>query len=162
MTEAEARLALLQTELSGLQESIRSLDNTTFQIKGWCVTASLAIGGVAVAYHRPALLVVGLGAVLGFYLVNCQFKMTQRAFIDRNLAVDEELRTAGIMGVLKGAGNFDIVGTAIPGFKGSGLGYSERIAVVFPAFVREARTPNTFSIYLFIAGCLLIEMVILL
>jgi hypothetical protein len=162
MTEAEARLALLQAELSGLQDSIRNLDNTMFQIKGWCVTASLAIGGVAVAYHRPALLVVGLGAVIGFYLVNCQFKMLQRAFIDRNLALDEELKTTGIMGVIKGAGSFDIVGTAIPGFKGAGLGYSERIAVVFPAFVREARAPNTFSIYLFIAVCLLIEMVILL
>lgn len=162
MTEPEARLALLQAELSGLQDSIRNLDNTMFQIKGWCVTASLAIGGFAVAYHRPALLIVGVGAVLGFYLVNCQFKMTQRAFIDRNLALDEELKTAGIMDVLKGAGNFDIVGTAIPGFKGSGLGYSERIAVVLPAFIREARTPNAFSIYLFIVVCLLIEMVVLL
>ncbi len=93
MTEPEARLALLQTELSGLQESIRSLDNTMFQIKGWCVTASLAIGGFAAGYR--------------------------------------------------------------------GLGYSERIAVVFPAFIREARTPNTFSIYLFIVVCLLIEMIIL-
>jgi hypothetical protein len=162
MTEPEARLALLQTELSGLQDSIRNFDNTMFQIKGWCVTASLAIGGVAVAYHRAALLIVGVGAVLGFYLVNCQFKMTQRAFIERILTLDEELKTAGIMGVLKGAGKFDIVGTAIPGFKGSGLGYSERVAVVFPAFVREARTPNTFSLYLFIVVCLLVEMIILL
>ena len=162
MTEAEARLALLQTELSSLAESIRSLDNTMFQIKGWCVTASLAIGGFAVAYHRPGLLIVGIGAVIGFYLVNCQFKMTQRAFIDRNLALDEELRTTGIMGVIKGAGDLDIVGTAIPGFKGSGLGYNERIGVVFPAFVREARTPNTFSIYLFILVSLLIELIVLL
>jgi hypothetical protein len=65
------------------------------------------------------------------------------------------------MDVLKGAGNFDIVGTAIPGFKGSGLGYSQRIAVVLPAFIRVARTPNTFSIYLFIVLCLLVEMIIL-
>lgn len=162
MTEPEARLALLQAELSGLQEAIRSLDNTMFQIKGWCVTASLAIGGIAVAYHRPSLLIVGLGAVIGFYLVNCQFKMTQRAFIDRNLAVDEELKATGIMDVLKGSGNFEIVGTAIPGFKGSGLGYSERMTVVLPAFIREARTPNAFSIYLFIVVCLLIELLILL
>ncbi len=161
MTEPEARLALLQAELSGLQDAIRALDNTLFQIKGWCVTASLAIGGFAVAYHRPALLIVGIGAVVGFYLVNCQFKLNQRAFIDRNLALDEELKSAGIMGVLKGTGDLEIVGTAIPGFKGSGLGYSERIAVVLPAFIREARTPNTFSIYLFIVVCLLTEMIIL-
>ncbi|HEY3902402.1 MAG TPA: hypothetical protein VGM14_00665 [Streptosporangiaceae bacterium] len=126
------------------------------------MTASLAIGGFAVANHRPGLLIVGIGAVIGFYLVNCQFKITQRAFIDRNLAVDEELRTNGIMSVIKGAGDLDIVGTAIPGFKGSGLGYSERISVVFPAFVREARTPNTFSIYLFILVSLLVELIILL
>jgi hypothetical protein len=162
MTEAEARLALLQTELTGLQEAIRGLDNTMFQIKGWCVTASLAIGGFAVANHRPALLIVGIGAVIGFYLVNCQFKMTQRAFMDRNLALDEELKTAGIMAVIKGAGDLEIVGTAIPGFKGGGLGYSERIAVSSAALLREARTPNTISLYLFIVICLLIELIILL
>jgi hypothetical protein len=77
VTEEDARLVLLQTELSGIQNAIRDLDKITFQIKGWCVTVSLAIGGFAVAYHQPALLIVGAGAVIGFYLVNCQFKMIQ-------------------------------------------------------------------------------------
>ena len=74
MTEEDARLALLQTELNAIQSGIRSMDSILFQIKGWCVTSSLAIGGFAVAYRRPALLIVGAGAVLGFYLVTCQFK----------------------------------------------------------------------------------------
>lgn len=84
MTEEDARLVLLQTELGSIQSGIRGLDTITFQIKGWCVTASLAIGGFAVAYHKPALLIVGAGAVVGFYLVTCQFKLIQRAFIKRN------------------------------------------------------------------------------
>lgn len=55
MEEEEARLALLQTELNSIQNSIRGLDATTFQIKGWCVTTCLAVGGFAVAeaLRRP-------------------------------------------------------------------------------------------------------------
>lgn len=34
MTEEEARLALLQTELTGIQGAIRDLDRILFQIKG--------------------------------------------------------------------------------------------------------------------------------
>jgi hypothetical protein len=55
MTEEDARLALLQVELNGIQSSIRSLDTIDFQIKGWCVTTGLAVGGFAVAYKKPAL-----------------------------------------------------------------------------------------------------------
>lgn len=64
MTEEEARLALLQTGLQAIQSAIRSLDTITFQIKGWCVTTALAIGGFAAAYHKPALLLVGAGPSL--------------------------------------------------------------------------------------------------
>jgi hypothetical protein len=53
--EQDARLALLQTELNNIQSSIRALDTTILQIKGWCVTASLAIGGFAVT-RQGALL----------------------------------------------------------------------------------------------------------
>jgi hypothetical protein len=106
VTEEEATLALLQTELNGIQGALRGLDQIIFQIKGWCVTASLAIGGVAIAYHRPGLLIVGFGAVIGFYLINCQFSAIQRSFIERNFDLDVELRSVGILQVLKGAGNF--------------------------------------------------------
>ena len=59
MTEEDARLALLLAELNSIQSAIRSMDTTMFQIKGWCVTAALAIGGFAVAYGKPGLLIVG-------------------------------------------------------------------------------------------------------
>jgi hypothetical protein len=80
MEEEEVRLALLQAELNSIQTSIRNHDSTTFQIKGWCVTTSLAVGGFAIAYHNPALLWVGGGAVVGFFMVNCHVKMFQRRF----------------------------------------------------------------------------------
>jgi hypothetical protein len=163
VTEEDARLALLQTELNAIQSGIRGLDTIMFQIKGWCVTASLAIGGFAVAYHKPALLIVGAGAVVGFYLVTCQFKLIQRAFIKRNRTLDSELRTIGIMQVLKGAGNFEIVGTTpLEWSGGTGSSYSKRIRSNLPAFWDEARMPNAFSLYLFILACLTVEAIILL
>ena len=62
MTEEDARLALLLAELNALQDQLRDYDTRLFQIKGWCVTVSLAVGGFAAVYHRPALLAVGAGA----------------------------------------------------------------------------------------------------
>jgi hypothetical protein len=161
MTEEDARLALLQTELNAIQSGIRAMDTILFQIKGWCVTASLAIGGFAVAYHRPALLIVGAGAVLGFYLVTCQFKLIQRAFINRNETLDSELRTTGIMQVLKGAGNLDIVGTAPLEWQYTGSSHLKKIRGNLPALWEEARMPSAFSLYLFIMVCLAVEGIIL-
>lgn len=74
MTEEDARFELLKTELNAVQSSIQNLDTIVFQIKGWCVTAALAIGGLATSSHTPALALVGIAAVAGFFLVNCQFK----------------------------------------------------------------------------------------
>jgi hypothetical protein len=161
VTEDDARLVLLQTELNAVQSAIRGLDTVLFQIKGWCVTAALAIGGFAVAYRKPGLLIVGMGAVIGFFLVNCQFKMIQRTFIERNQALDSELKTTGIMQVLKGAGTIDIVGTAAPQWSDVGSSFRRRIIRNLPAFWFEARLPDTFSIYLFILVCLTVEAIIL-
>jgi len=163
MEEEEARLALLQTELNSIQTSIRSLDSISFQIKGWCVTASLAIGGIAIAYHNPALLLVGGGAVLGFFMINCHVKMYQHLFFVRNNRIDSELKNTGIMHVLKGAGSLDIVGTTDVRANPAGvMSITERIRKGFPRFWREARVINTFSLYLFIGLCLMIEGIILL
>jgi hypothetical protein len=162
MAEEEARLALLQTELTSIQTTIRSLDETDFQIKGWCVTASLAIGGFAAAYHKPALLIVAFGAVTGFYLVNCQFKAIQRVFIRRNYEIDDELRKTGIMAVLKGAGNLDIVGTAAPRWnRSSDRTWWGHARHQFAKLSYEGVLLNTFSLYLFILACLIVEVVIL-
>jgi hypothetical protein len=161
--EEEARLALLQTELNTIQSSIRGLDSIIFQIKGWCVTTSLAIGGFAVAYHKPALLFIGGAATVGFFMINCQFKMFQRVFLNRNLAINAELQNTGIMEVLKGAGSFDIVGTAL---EASALKrvmpFRERIRSGFPRFLVEVHAVNTFSLYLFISLCLTVEAIVLL
>src|SRR6185437_10883479 len=104
--EEQARLELLKVELQGVQSSIQSLDAIVFQIKGWCVSAALAIGGFAASTHTPALTLIGMVAVIGFLFINSQFKAIQRAFIRRSGAIDAELKSVGIMRVLKGKGNF--------------------------------------------------------
>jgi hypothetical protein len=163
MEEQEARLALLQTELNSLRDSIKSFDSINFQIKGWCVTTSLAVGGFAIAYRKPGLLIVGIAAVIGFFLVNCQFKMSQRKPLDRLEEIDSELRNTGIMQVLKGAGNIEIVGTALPGNSlGRDASISARVRKGLPDFWFEVRRVNTFSLYLFIGFCMVAEAVILL
>jgi hypothetical protein len=166
MTEEDARLALLQAELSDIQSGIRGLDTILFQIKGWCVTASLAIGGFAASNHQPELLIIGAGAVAGFYLVQCQFKLIQRAFIRRNREIDSELKRTGIMQFLKGAGTFEVFGT-IPldlyptGSPTSSSSLFEQIRDNLPAFWMEARLPSSFSLYLFILACLAVEGIVL-
>jgi hypothetical protein len=157
MTEEDAKLALLQTELNGVQNSIRSLDAIDFQIKGWCVTTGLAIGGFAVAYKKPVLLLVGMAAVIGFYLVNCQFKGIQRAFIRRNSRIDSELKKAGIMHFLSDSSSLDVVGTSIPEWRMGGTSWRSRARNEIEQIMLEAKLPNTFSLYLFIFVCLLAE-----
>jgi len=49
MEEEDARLALLIAELGAIQSQLQASDSRIFQIKGWCVTTSLAIGGFAAA-----------------------------------------------------------------------------------------------------------------
>jgi hypothetical protein len=162
VTEEDARLALLQTELNAVQNAIRSQDSIIFQIRGWCVTASLAIGGFAVAYHKAALLVIGIGATIGFFLVECQFKLVQRAFINRNYAIDSELKNTGVMEVLKGAGRLQIVGTSIPMWTEREASGSRRARVFLGGILREARLPQAFGLYLFILVCLIAEAIVLL
>lgn len=162
MNEEEVRLALLQTELGSIQNYISSFESIIFQIKSWCVTTSLAVGGFAIAYHIPALILIGEGAVLGFFLINCQFKMYQHHFIVRNDDIDSELKNTGIMEVLKGAGGIDIVGTSISGFSTAHLSISRRVRRRLPDFLHEARVINTFSLYLFITLCFMVEVIILL
>lgn len=98
MKEEDARLALLLAELNALQNHLRDSDTRIFQIKGWCVTTAVAIGGFAVAYHQPALLAVGAGAVISFFLVNCQFRYYWRLIDKRNRALDDYLKRTGISG----------------------------------------------------------------
>ena len=161
MTEEDARLSLLATELNTIQTAIRGLDTIDFQIKGWSITTSLAIGGFAVAYHRPALIIVGIGALIGFFLLNCQYKHIQRNFVNRNYEIDSALKSTGVMPFLNGAGTVQALGTAAPDWKipkGSMLRF-ERWTYI--GILREARLPITYSLYLFILLCLIVEAIIL-
>jgi len=162
VNEVDVKLALLQEELRAIQGAIRSFDTMAFQIKGWCVTASLAIGGFAVAYRKPALLLVGVGAVLGFFLVECQIKMFQRAFIERNNTIDSELRNVGVMETLKGQGGLNVVGTAARLYGVEGRpSIPTKLRKQLPKFWHEIRVINTFTLYLLIGLCLVIEAAIL-
>jgi hypothetical protein len=157
MTEEDARLALLQVELNNIQSGIRGLDTILFQIKGWCVTVSLAVGGFAASKRQPALLIIGAGAVVGFYLVQCQFKLLQRTFIRRNRTIDSALRTTGIMQFLNGYGDLEVVGTTPLEWIPTGSSYPAKIRDSLPAFWEEARMPSAFTLYLFILVCLAVE-----
>lgn len=162
MTEEDARLALLQTELNNIQSGIRGLDTILFQVKGWCVTASLAIGGFAASNHQPTLLIIGTGAVAGFYLVQCQFKLIQRSFVIRNTLIHNELKDTGLMQFLKGGGKFEIIGTVPLGLTPTvSASFSKQIRDNIPRFWFEARLPSSYSLYLFILVCLAVEGIIL-
>src|SRR5579862_3193540 len=138
MEEEDARLALLQTELNNLQSAIRNMDSIILQIRGWCVTAALAIGGFAVTYNKPALLVIGEGAIAGFFLMNCQFRMFLTAVNGRNEAIDLELKKVGVMQFLKATGTLEIVGTAIWGYGHlADVPFGEKIRRNLPDFWRE-------------------------
>jgi hypothetical protein len=152
MIEEEARLALLQTELNAIQSSIISFDSITFQIKGWCVTVALAVGGAAVVYNAAALIVVGLAAVVGFWGLNSQFKILQRFFIKRYQVLDSELKATGIMEFLRGQGSTETVGTYVLTFD-----YN-----FFSSLWSEAKQPNTYTLHAFVFLCLAVEGIILL
>ena len=160
MTEEDARFTLLQIELNAIQSAIRGFDTILFQIKGWCVTTALAIGGFAVVYHKPALLLIGIGAVAGFFIMNCQFIGIQRVFIDKNKLIDSELR-GGILKFLKDGGSLKITGTAIPVPESRKSSAREVALSWYSVFLFEARRPSTFSLYLLILICLLTEALLL-
>jgi len=142
---------------------MRNFDSILLQIKGWCVTTALAVGGFAVAYHKPALILVGQGAVLGFFMINCQFRVFQRGTLKRNRRIDAELKNVGIMQVLKGAGSFDIVGTASWNLiEYSDASLIEKVRKGLPDIWSEAKRPSNFSLYVFVTCCLLVELIVLL
>jgi hypothetical protein len=157
MNQEDAMLGLLQTELTSIQAGIRGLDTILFQIKGWCVTATLTLAGfAATGQHRGVLLFVGVGAVVGFWLLDCQFKSIQREFITKNLALARDLEQLGVMAVLNRTGG-NAIGPAH--LQPAPVGRPMKDTVVWHARTlwREARSPMTWSLYLFVLVCLGIE-----
>ncbi len=84
----ELNLEVLRTEWSYTQDSIRSLDDITFKIRGWAITLSSA--GLAFAYVNKdqALCLYLMLPVAIFWIVDGLFKSFQRKFIFR----DREIR----------------------------------------------------------------------
>jgi hypothetical protein len=160
MDEQEARLALLQAELSSVESSIRAFDTIAFQVKGWCVTATLAIAGFAANEHR-ILLTIGFAAVLGFWMVDSQNRYIQRRFISRNKHLRQNLRANGLMTVLDGGGSIPILGSpdvfaAELGPRPSRLSNTIRYA---RGVLHEALLPHTLGLYLFLIACLGVQAV---
>jgi hypothetical protein len=162
MDDGAARLALLQGELASIESSIRGFDAIAFQVKGWCVTTSLAIAGIAVTGHQQ-LILIGAGSVLGFWLLDSQNRSIQRVFIDRAKTIRENIRKNGIAKVLAGhsdlaiLGSPDVVTGAIPsrGHFRLAIGrYTHRI-------LYEAVQVHTMSLYLFLLTCLCVEALII-
>jgi hypothetical protein len=163
MAEEDARLALLQTELKEIQASIRSLDTIMVQVKGWCVTVSLAIGGFAVGQKRPALLVVGVVAVMGFYIVTCQAKVVQRFFLSQNKKLNDDVEQLGIMEVLAGRGSTPVTGTTVLTYityRPENESYLRMMIRNFHMFRREAVHPDVLVLYLFIIACFVIAIIV--
>jgi hypothetical protein len=157
MTEEDVRLALLLAELNTVQNQLRNRDSQIFQIKGWCVTTSLAVSGFAIAYHRPELLAVGAGTVLGFYLLDCQFRYYWRRADRHNRALDAHLKRIGLMNAVQGNGEINIVGTAAEHLSEASPITGNRFQQYSGRIAHEAVRPATFAIYLFILICLGLE-----
>ena len=93
--------------------------------------------------------------------MNCQFKAIQRGFITRNQMLDTELRTTGIMPVLRGTGSLAITGAARPEPYGSGPPDGDRVRSFLASLRHEARLPTTFGLYGFLFTCLALESLVL-
>jgi len=87
--------------------------------------------------------------------------MIQRAFIKRNKEIADEIKSVGIMQVLKGVGTLEIVGAAVPEFNQSGASYPQKLRSRLPELWHEASLANTYSLYLFLFVCLITEAIIL-
>jgi hypothetical protein len=159
--DMQARLALLQTELTAIETAIRSLDTIGFQIKGWAVTAALAIGGFAITEHKRTLLLVGAAATIGFWLVDCQFKAIQRPFIRRNRALADQLRNSDITGILAGHGKVKVLG--VPDiYEGRTDKWAFANIIRYARSIRDAAiAPTVFVLYVFILLAMALEALLL-
>jgi hypothetical protein len=152
MTPSEAIMELLKLELQAIQSGIRGLDTILFQIKGWCVTVTVAIAGFALANDRAKLLFLGLAVVVAFWLVDAHYKSVQRVFINRDREIQSKLEGKDPLVVLESY-TLKVPGLA-PGFAFKG---SSEIR----GLVREALNLITAGLYVLVAAALGIEALIL-
>lgn len=158
MDEDAARLELLKIELQSIQTGIRSLDTTLFQIKGWCVTVVVAVAGFALSNNNAALLLIGFGAIMSFWLIDAHHKALQRVFIERNLLIENEFAKSDVSEALN---RMRVLGTSLAFVDAHELGELRRFKKRISDVASEARRPLTFGIYLFLAALLVLQALII-
>ena len=149
MNEEAARFELLKQELDHLDSGIRSFDAILFQVKGWCVTATVAIASVAVTTSRASVLAVALGAILGFWLLDGLHKFLQRRFIDRNTDIEMALHAGTVADVL----NSNLL--RIPNLTGA-FARNNDFRSRLSAWMCELGRPLVYSLYLMLAALVLL------
>jgi hypothetical protein len=159
MDETEAKFELLKQEMQAVQQGIRALDTTSFAIKGWCVTLSAAIAGVAATKDRPLLLLIGFGVALAFWLLDAHYKAVQRVYIRRDLRMERVLKGADVLALLS-SGRLRVPGMASR-FTVPRRGSIKKLTFQLVIMWREAKSPFIFNLYLLIGFSLIVEMVVL-
>ena len=91
MEERDARLQLLLHEMGAIQDGIHKMDDVSLQIKGWCVTVTLALAAASVTTFSKGLPLIGLVAVATFWFVEAHFKLIANIYIERDQALEEAL-----------------------------------------------------------------------
>jgi hypothetical protein len=142
VTGDEAKFELLKIEMQSIQQGIRGIDGILFQIKGWCVTVTVAIAGFSLTGDRWPLIVFGMAAVLAFWMVDAHYKSVQRIYIDRDQAIEKVLGKHGPLEALR-TGSLKVPGLAS---EFSRSGFKDEMRYLW----KEVRNPITFGLYVLI------------
>ena len=145
MDETEAKFELLKVEMASIQAGIRGADTILIQIKGWCVTLSVALVGIVLSGQSARLLIVGAGAAVGFWLIEAQYRPIQRVFIDRDIAIETALTQTDPLEALN-------VGALTTPRPASSLVAGMALRLRLKSLKREAFLPLTFGVYLLIVA----------
>lgn len=101
---------------------------------------------------------LGVAAICGFWLVDAQNRALQRAFIDRNKAIRENLQTSGLITVLDGGGDVAVLGSPELFQVRDGRSFMAHLREFLRHVLREAvSSPLTFTLYLFLMTSLAVE-----
>ena len=88
----DLRFELLKHELSTIDEGVRTYDSMLTQIKGWSITAALAVSGTALALSNGRLVLLGIASTLAFLWIDAHHKTHERILIEGRARIEEILR----------------------------------------------------------------------
>jgi hypothetical protein len=159
MDESEAKFELLKQEMQAVQQGIRGLDTALFAIKGWCVTVTAAVAGLAATKDQPLLILVGFAVALTFWLLDAHYKAIQRVYIRRDLRLERILKGADVLELLS-SGRLRVPGIASR-FIFPRRGFFKRFMFQLGIIWREAKSPFVFNLYALLVFSLVVEMVVL-